>query len=122
MFAARSTSTVAANSKALRRSPDSWRGDHLARVDRAKSDANGHTIPLPRHSDSRTGEHLEARMRRVNSRWSFSEREYRRLQALRKQEELLLLLAGDDLESVLRTAVADGEHPVYSPECADLED
>ena len=114
MIAARSTSNPTTTSKALRRSPDSWRGERTTHVDR--------TIPFSAHSKTSTGDHLEARMQRVNSRWSLSEREYRRLQALRKQEELLLLLAGDDLETVLRTAVADGEHPVYSPECADLED
>ena len=47
------------------------------------------------------------------------EREFRRLQAMRKQDELLMLMAIDELEDVLRVAVADGELPLLPPEIED---
>jgi hypothetical protein len=52
----------------------------------------------------------------VRATWSDAERESRRLNALRKQDELLMLIAGDELEDSFRLAVADGELPLAPPE------
>ena len=54
----------------------------------------------------------------MRATWSDAERESRRLNALRKQDELLMLIAGDDLEDSFRVAVADGELPLMPPEFA----
>jgi hypothetical protein len=58
------------------------------------------------------------RLTTVQSTWSDYEREFRRLRAIRKQEELLMLLAGAELEDEMRLAVANGEQPIVPPEIA----
>ena len=116
MLAAQATPDVLATLRSNRRPSNDWRNDRSGRPDRTSQEARG---PYPRNNV--VGENLETKMERINSRWTHSERQLRRLQALRKQEELMLLLAGDDIESLLRAAVADGEQPVCSPECSELE-
>jgi len=104
--------------KAPRRSSSQWRDERPIPGRSLKVRAEGAAIlPFP---GATGGENLETRVQRVNKRWTLSEREYRRLQALRKQEELWLILAGEDLESELRAAVADGEQPVLLPELEGL--
>jgi hypothetical protein len=107
--------------KAPRRSPDWQEESSLLRAETPKHKPDAAAIlPFPGRTPADSQECLEARRQRVSTRWSESERVYRRLQALRKQEELWLLLAGDDLEAELRSAVADGEQPVLIPELEGL--
>jgi hypothetical protein len=59
---------------------------------------------------------VSQRLSSVQATWSLRERELRRMEAVRKQQELLMLLADAELEDGLRLAVADGEQPVMPPE------
>jgi hypothetical protein len=56
------------------------------------------------------------RLSTVRATWTDREREQRRLQAIRRQEELLMMLADAALEDDMRLAVADGEQPILPPE------
>jgi hypothetical protein len=64
---------------------------------------------------------VTSRRKSIKTAWSIRERDARRRQALRKQEDLLVLLAGSELEELVRDAVADGEQPVVLPEVAALQ-
>lgn len=122
MLAAQTRSTAPTALRSSRRTSDSWRDDRRARPNRAAAERDVCTLPISTARRAEPADALETRMQRINKRWSHTEREYRRLQALRKQEELMLMLAGDDLESLLRIAVADGEQPVCLPEFAGMDD
>jgi len=107
----------ATRKKAVRRLAAHWSDTHPRRFpNRVASGDDLATIPFP-NAGVLVPENVATRARLVSMSWSQSEREYRRRQALRKQEELLQLVAADELEDTLRLAVADGEQPVLLPEC-----
>lgn len=114
--------------KAVRRSPAHWVKGHPRPTTARKPAANGFehsegptivrfpvktesTSPEDRYQSQVARERL-----RVMSGWSAAERERRRVHAIRKQEELMMLVACMELEDTIRLAVADGEQPVLPPE------
>lgn len=114
---------VSGSQKAARRSPNTWRDGHpqrptTRRLAPTPSEPTVLRFPLSQASMPRSAREnaVNRRLASVQSAWSTREREQRRIQAIRKQEELLMLMADAELEDVLRMAVADGEQPVYPPE------
>lgn len=118
------TQTAAQGKKATRRSPNNWtNGNPRPRITRrwpaAQSEPSILRYPMiERSAATVTIGHapIVKRLESVQSGWTARERELRRLQAIRKQEELLMLIADADLEDLLRSAVADGEQPILPPE------
>ena len=115
---------VGRSRKAARRSPNSWVDGHpqlraVRRVPSSQPKSDLTRFPLTCPSGGRPAARPDAvaqRLSTVQSAWSDREREQRRLQAIRKQEELMMMLADAALEDDMRLAVADGEQPILPPE------
>jgi len=104
----------------MRRSPDNWKEGHpRLRGNRRVGEVERKTavlrFPIPKAGQGRPDAFTQ-RLSSVQAAWSDREREQRRLDAIRKQQELLMLLADADLEEGMRMAVAAGEQPVVPPE------
>jgi len=116
-------------SRATRRSPSNWVGGRPRQPMKRTFDERDEPtiVRFPLEPEERTnGKPREAaelarKARRVNAGWSDAERERRRMQAIQKQEELMMLLAGADLEVAIRLAVAESERPVTLPEVEALQ-
>lgn len=111
------------STKAVRRSPDNWVDGHpqLGGVRRFQSEQKPDVVRFPQSEamPRRRATPPDAVIRRLSSvqaTWSEREREQRRIAAIRKQQELLMLLADAELEDGVRLAVADGEQPIMPPE------
>jgi hypothetical protein len=107
--------------KATRRSPNTWVDNHPDFYPTPRPSLRPEKPDVIRFPDTgpvaaRREDGVAHRLTGVRATWSARERELRRLQAIRKQEELLLLLADAELEDGMRMAVADGELPVLPPE------
>lgn len=114
---------TARSQKAARRSPNTWVDGHpqVRAVRRAssspsKSDLIRFPLTGPDGNRSSRVDAVANRLTTVQATWSDREREQRRLQAIRKQEELLMMLVDAALEDDMRLAVADGEQPILPPE------
>lgn len=66
-------------------------------------------------------EEIAGRIRFFRSSWSREERTQRRLRAILKQDEFLMLLEQAETEEALRVAIADGELPIIPPGLEGLE-
>ena len=103
----------------VRRSPSTWINGYPRSVSKRtpKEKVEPKLIRFSRNGQAArdTSVAVAERAQLVRVEWSESEREARRLQAARKQEELLMLLADDQLEECMRLAVANGELPVSAP-------
>jgi hypothetical protein len=124
----RVSSKPRASRKAARRVSSRWLGGHPHRLAR-RSEQNDRPliVRFPVNPEEETRETARSRenaiarrIEQVRASWSPGERERRRLLALERQEELLMLLAAGDLEQTIRSAVAQGEQPVCPPEVAAL--
>ena len=111
--------------KAARRSPSTWvDGDPQPRcvrrtesVGRSESShSKSDLIRFPLTPSVARPDAVVQRLNTVQALWSNREREQRRMQAIAKQEDLLLMLADAALEDDMRLAVADGEQPILPPE------
>jgi hypothetical protein len=110
--------------KAARRSPNTWLNGNpqpasTRRVPLLPSGTDVVRFPATKTTRTRkvaNQDPITLRLNGVQAAWSDRERAQRRIQAIRKQEELLLLLADAELEDGFRLAVADGEQPVMPPE------
>jgi len=119
---------VSRSNKAARRSADAWLDGHpqprdLRRASSPEPKSDVVRFPLAGPSGiphSACPQAIAGRLSAVQLAWTDREREQRRLQAIRKQEELLMMLADAALEDDLRLAVADGEQPILPPEMEDL--
>lgn len=108
--------------KAVRRSPNTWVNGYPRSVGKRapQEKVESQLVRFP-HKATGTGalrdssKAVAERAQLVRVEWTAAERELRRLQAARKQEELLMLLAEDHLEECMRLAVANGELPVPTP-------
>lgn len=112
--------TAHRSQKATRRSSDRWshgqpqpRGLRRVPTLERKPEVIRFPNSAPASSESNA---VSRRLSSVQATWSLRERELRRMEAIRKQQELLMLLADAELEDGLRLAVADGEQPVLPPE------
>lgn len=112
------------STKAVRRSSDNWVDGHpqLGGVRRFQAPQQKPDIvrfpqskATPRRRTTQPAAVIE-RLSSVQATWSDREREQRRIAAIRKQQELLMLLADAELEDGVRLAVADGEQPILPPE------
>ena len=111
------------SSKAARRSPANWSGSHphrtAKRVSRREAEPTIVRFPTRPETDRKAelrDEEIARRVRLIQASWTPAERERRRVEAARRQEELLMILAANDLENTIRFAVAEGEQPVLPPE------
>lgn len=115
-----STTTRSRLPNSTRRSADNWPEGRAASkgTRRITSGKEADVIRFPDRGPAavRSQDAVAHRLTTVQATWSDHEREFRRLQAIRKQEELLTLLAGATLEDEVRLAVADGEQPIVPPE------
>jgi len=110
--------------KAARRSPNTWLGGDPQIYSVRRSPPSSGKIDSVRFSETgRKGtpsisrqDMVVQRLNTVQATWSDRERAQRRLQAIRKQEELMMMLADAALEDEMRLAVADGEQPILPPE------
>lgn len=114
---------VARSNKAARRSPNTWldghpqsRGMRRGSQSNPKSDLIRFPLTGPSGGSAGRSDVVAQRLSTVQATWSDREREQRRLQAIRRQEELMMMLADAALEDDMRQAVADGEQPILPPE------
>jgi hypothetical protein len=114
-------------SKSFRRSAADWVNSHPHRRGMSPLDVEEPTIvrfPEPRELEKGrrlASDEIARRARLVRESWSHEEREHRRVAAVRKQDELMLVLAATGLEDAMRLAVAAGEQPVAAPELEMLD-
>ena len=106
--------------KTARRSENIWLDGHPQSTPTRRPTARPEKPDVIRFPDTgpaaRREDAVANRLSSVRATWSDRERELRRLQAIRKQEELMMLLADAAMEDGMRLAVADGEQPILPPE------